>query len=185
MVSPMMSVTSGSPSSSSSMKAASSAPRFDLDFFNLAHGARAFGRSRLLALLLGLGVFERNKFGIRGLWHDGFGLRYRRRRRPCDRCRRFRPRARWRRNDDRNDLAGIGRNHRRLAEIVELAAGFRTDALGAEISFRHSRVPRNVDKSVFHLASCNVPVNSAGAPGRGQNRPDDGPCKRVVGRRNR
>src|SRR6185437_16771459 len=107
--------------------------RLDFYFFNLARGTRALGGGRLLALLLGLGVFERNEFGVRGLGHDRFSFHHRCRRRPRDRCRRFCPRARWRRNDDRNDLAGIGRDHRRLAEIVELAAGFRTDALGAEI----------------------------------------------------
>src|SRR5450759_1171110 len=113
-------------------------------FFLFAFGGRcrAF-RRRLLALLFGLGVFERDEFGIRGLRHDHLGLRHGRG--ACDRRRRRRlwPRARLRWNDDRYDLAGIGRNHRRLAEIVELAAGFRTDALGAEFSFRHGQVPRN------------------------------------------
>src|SRR5690349_16345274 len=44
----------------------------DLDFFVVlaASRRRALGRSRLLALLLGLGVVKRDKFGFRGLRHD-------------------------------------------------------------------------------------------------------------------
>src|ERR1039458_2716327 len=114
----------------------------DLDLFAFGSRCRAFCR-RLLALLFGLGVFERDEFGIRGLRHDHLGLRHGRGARDRRRRRRLGPRARWRWNDDRYDLAGIGRNHRRLAEIVELAAGFRTDALGAEFSFRHGQVPQN------------------------------------------
>src|SRR5665213_539053 len=111
----------------------------DLDFLNLA------GRTsrRLLALLLGLGILKRNEFGIGGLGYYRFRLRHRSRRGPRDRRCRFGPRARLRRHDARDYLAGIGRNHRRLAEIVELAAGFRTDALGAEFCFRHCQFPRN------------------------------------------
>src|SRR5690242_8111687 len=42
-----------------------------LDFFFFARRGRSVGRRRLLALLLGLGIFERNKFGVCGLRHDG------------------------------------------------------------------------------------------------------------------
>ena len=37
------------------------------------------------------------------------------------------------------DLAGIGRYHRRLAEVVKLATRFGADAFGAEIGFSHRR----------------------------------------------
>src|ERR1035437_2160499 len=56
---------------------------------------------RLLALLFGLGVFERDEFGIRGLRHDHLGLRHGRGARDRRRRRRLGPRARWRWNDDR------------------------------------------------------------------------------------
>src|SRR5664280_3354677 len=45
----------------------------DLDLFALGGRSRAFRRRRLLALLFGLGVFERDEFGIRGFGHDHFG----------------------------------------------------------------------------------------------------------------
>ena len=51
-----------------------------LDFFLPACSARGIGGGRLLlALLFGLGVLERNKFGVCGLRHDGFRLRHWRR----------------------------------------------------------------------------------------------------------
>src|SRR5664279_4862932 len=46
----------------------------DLDLFALGGRSRAFRRRRLLALLFGLGVFERDEFGIRGFGHDHFGF---------------------------------------------------------------------------------------------------------------
>src|SRR5271169_1315219 len=114
----------------------------DLNFFDFARRARAFGR-RLLTLLFGLGVFERDKFSIRRLGHDYLRLRRGGGARDRRRLSRLWSRTRLRRRRDWHHLAGIGRYHRRLAEIVELAAGIRTDAFGAEFSFRHGRVPRN------------------------------------------
>ena len=63
-----------------------------LDFFLFARRSGGVGRSRLLALLLGLGVLERNEFGVCGLRHDAFGLRDGCR--PCHRCRGTSGRAR-------------------------------------------------------------------------------------------
>src|ERR1700688_1692639 len=117
--------------------------RIDLDLFGLARRRAFRPRGFLFGLLLRLGLLERDEFSVGRLWHDCFNFYHRRR--PCDGYWRngFGPRARRRRNDNWYDLAGIGRDHRRLTEIVELAAGVRTDALGAEISFRHGQVPRN------------------------------------------
>src|SRR6476619_1326075 len=57
----------------------------NLDFFLFALGLRVGGR-RFLALLLGLGVLERNEFRVYGLRHNALGRGHRRG--PC-RCRRF------------------------------------------------------------------------------------------------
>src|SRR5262249_49645247 len=103
-----------------------------LDFLFLACRGR-LGGSRLLALVFGLGVLERNEFGVGGLRYDGFGLRRCRTRRRYG----FGSRARrgWR--SDWYDFACIRRNHRRLVEVVELTTSIGTNALGAEIGFSH------------------------------------------------
>src|ERR1035437_7117907 len=48
-----------------------------LDLVLVARCGLAFG-GRLLALLLGLGILERDEFGVRRLRHDRFSLRHRR-----------------------------------------------------------------------------------------------------------
>ena len=58
-----------------------------------------------------------------------------------------RPGAR-RRHLNGNDLAGIGRDHGILVEIVEFASGFGADALGAKFRFGHGRVPSNLGASL-------------------------------------
>src|SRR5688572_22766989 len=71
----------------------------------------AGGGSLLAALLLGLGIFQRDKFGVGGLRHDGLGNRHR--------LGRIRPRAR--RDHDRHELGLTLRAHnRRAIEIIEL-----------------------------------------------------------------
>jgi hypothetical protein len=95
-------------------------------------GGLGSGRSRLLALLLGLGLVQRYKFGVRGLRHDRFrndrGLR------------RVRPRTR--RDNDRHENCFAFRAHnRRLVQIIELRAAAAAKALGAKIGFCHVGVP--------------------------------------------
>src|SRR6185295_8796362 len=74
----------------------------NLDFFLFAGRGRLCG-SRLLALLFGLRVLERNEFGVGGLWHDGFGWRRRRTRRRYG----FGSRARRSRRSDWHNFACI------------------------------------------------------------------------------
>src|SRR6478752_7845335 len=74
----------------------------NLDFFLFAGRGRLSG-GRLLALLFGLGVLERNEFGVGGLRHDGFGWRRRRTRRRYG----FSSRARRSRRSDWHNFACI------------------------------------------------------------------------------
>src|SRR6476660_5113152 len=106
----------------------------NLDFLFFACRG-CLGGSRLLALLFGLGVLERNEFGVGGLRHDGFRWRWCRTRRRCG----FGSRARGGRRSDWYNFACIRRNHRRLVEVVEFTTGVGANALGAEIGFSHSR----------------------------------------------
>src|SRR5688500_9815933 len=92
----------------------------------------ASDRSLLAALLLRLGIFQRDKFGVGGLRHDGFGDRRRLGRiRPCPR-----------RDYDRHELGLALRAHDRGAiEIIELRTATGAEALGAKIGFSHAKVP--------------------------------------------
>jgi len=54
---------------------------------------------------------------------------------------------------NRNDLAGIGRNHRILVQIIEFLARGRANAFGSKIGFGHVQNPGNVGKAELHLAS--------------------------------
>ena len=100
-------------------------------------------------------------------------------------CCRFRPRARRRRRGNRYNFARIGRNHRRLVEIVKFTTGIGTDALGAEIGFSHSRGSSGQGRlnRCFTWLVAEAPVNSASALRRCQKRRDDGARGCVVGRR--
>ena len=129
MPSPMISVTSSSPSSSSSMKVESSSARRPRPRYRRRRHP-AFG---LLALGLGVGILERDEFG--GLGFDrldlGLGDAAPRPWPPAGRASRDR--------SDRNHLAGIGRDHRILVQVIEFAARHRTDALGTELWLCHGR----------------------------------------------
>src|SRR5262249_50882634 len=118
--SPMMSVTSASPSSCSSMKAASSMLSSPIStsssslaaggsaaagLFSLARGG-GIGRGRLLALLFGLGILKRNEFGIGSFRHNSLSRHHGRS--LCSRDRSFGSRARRCRRRNRHYLAGIG-----------------------------------------------------------------------------
>ena len=183
MLSPMMSVTSGSPSSSSSMKAASSR------LSSISTSSSSPARPRLPPPPASCPAARRRRLPARRIRRPPSPAPPPRLRRPAPaarpaRRRRLGPRARRRRRD-RHDLAGIGRDHRRLVEVVEFAAGVGADALGAEIELSpRSGSSEKVAKSVLHLASRAAPVNSGKrgrctAPARGMTRPRG----RVVGRR--
>src|ERR1700722_5235836 len=107
-------------------------------------------------LRLGFGVFERDEFGLLRLGRDDFLGRSGSGRAGCGHRRRLWARARGRQLH-RHDLAGIGRDHGILVEIVEFASGFGTDAFGAKFRFAHGGNP---SIWVLHLASRGAPVNS-------------------------
>src|SRR6516165_8929469 len=105
------------------------------------------------ALCLGLGILERDELGLLRRWgRDFLGGSI------CARCggRLLGARAR-RRHLNGNDLAGIGRDHRILVEVVEFASGIGADALGAKFRFGHGGVPSIWE---LHVASRDAPVNS-------------------------
>src|SRR5215831_16985989 len=90
-----------------------------LDVFLFSRLSLGVGCRRLLALLFGLGILERNKFRVTGLRHNALGLRCWRG--PCGY--RLGSRACRRRRGNRYNFARIGRNHRRLVEVVKFTAG--------------------------------------------------------------
>src|SRR5882757_9567288 len=86
----------------------------------------------LAGLLLGIGFLKRHQlFGFCGLRHF--------RDRGC--CGGARGVAAggtgWRDRCDRHDLAGVGRDHRTLVQVVELLTRRRANAFGSEIGFGH------------------------------------------------
>src|SRR5437763_5123424 len=93
----------------------------------------------LAGVLFGVGLLERDQLlGLCGLRHDLGG--------GCgggSGCTRSLASGRPRRRNrgDWHDLAGIGRDHRVLVEIVEFLARGRANAFGSEIGFGHVRNP--------------------------------------------
>ncbi len=138
--SPMMSETSGSPSSCSSMKAASSRVSSASTSSSSPSALTPATAGFLPCCSASASSSETNSASavsgaIATSSTTGAGRRHRRR------GGRLRSRT-HRRHHDGDDLAGIRGNHRVLVEIVELAPRFRTNALGAEFCFRHGRAPR-------------------------------------------
>src|SRR6266566_9407740 len=119
----------------------------------------SFGRLRaLLALGLGVSILERHELSVLGLRHDGLFLT--RRRRPRG-GRRFRTRP-GRQHDRHHGGVAFRADDRVLVQVVELHAATATEALGAELGFRHGPVSlgRSLKFEVLHLASRARPVNS-------------------------
>ena len=88
----------------------------------------------LTKMMTALLVLERNELDLGGFRKLDLG---------CERCNGRGGRARGsrlRNGRDRNDLTGIRRDDRVLAQVVKLAAGLRTDALGTKFGFCHRRV---------------------------------------------
>src|SRR3974390_2433496 len=101
----------------------------------------------LAGILLGIGFLERNQLlGLHWLWR---GLC----RRHGSGARGFGATARRRNRSNRHDLAGIGRDHWILVQIVKLFARGWANAFGSEIGFGHVRNPGMSEKAVLHLAS--------------------------------
>src|SRR5918999_1797773 len=89
----------------------------------------------LAGVLLGIGLLERDQFFcLGGLRHiGGSGSR----RGGCSARGIATSGSRRRDRGNRNDLAGIGRNHRALVQVIELFTRRRANTLGSEIGFGH------------------------------------------------
>src|SRR6185312_10697224 len=101
----------------------------------------------LAGVLLGVGFLERDQlFGLGGFRHIGSGGGRSGGRGACG-IATGGPRRRNRRN--RNDLAGVGRDHRVLVQIVEFLTRRRANAFGSEIGFGHVWILGNSEKRCF------------------------------------
>src|SRR6516162_2437559 len=92
----------------------------------------------LAGILLGVGFLKRHQLlGLHRLWR-GFCSWHR------SGARGIAAPTRRRDSSDRHDLAGIGRDHRILVQIVKLLARSRANTFGSEFGFGHVRNPWNV-----------------------------------------
>src|SRR5215813_11148489 len=111
-----------------------------------------FGHFRaLLALRLGVSILERHKLSVLGLRHHGLFLT----RRHGTAGRRFRTRP-GRQRRHRHGGVAFRADDRVLAQVVELRTAVATEALGAELGFRHGPVSlgRSLKFEVLHFLRC-------------------------------
>src|SRR6478609_4006829 len=101
----------------------------------------------LAGILLGVGLLERDQlFGLGGFRQIGSGGGRSGSRGACGIATGG---PRWRNRRNRHDLAGVGRDHRALVEIVKFLTRRRANAFGSEIGLGHVWILGNSEKRCF------------------------------------